>query len=115
LQEAASAGRVCCLAVDEAHCVSQWGHDFRPSYLQLHELRSSKGSLQKVPILALTATCTSDVRADIISSLKMQDPEVLQDSFNRPNIQYSVRFKDTMAQSASELVADHVSPGVVRV
>ena len=113
MQEAAEAGKVCCLAVDEAHCVSQWGHDFRPSYLELRALRGADSALRDVPIVALTATCTTDVRADIVASLGMRAPEVLQFSFNRPNLQYSVRFKDALAASAVELQEGVVADGLV--
>ena len=104
---------MCCLAVDEAHCVSQWGHDFRPSYLELRALRGADSALRNVPIVALTATCTTDVRADIVASLGMRAPEVLQFSFNRPNLQYSVRFKDALAASAAELQEGVVAEGLV--
>ena len=85
------------------------------SDVQLQKLRSHEGPLSGVPILALTATCTKEVRADIISSLQMQDPAVLQFSFNRPNLQYSVRFKDAMALKAKELAEDQIAPAVVKV
>lgn len=115
MQEAAAAGQICCLAVDEAHCVSQWGHDFRPSYLELKQLRSATGALKSVPIIGLTATCTKEVRNDIVESLGMREAQVLQFSFNRPNLQYSVRFKDGMATTAAELAEDQIAPAVVKV
>src|SRR5438034_655384 len=64
---------VACLAIDEAHCVSEWGHDFRPEYRQLAKLRAA---LPDVPIMALTATATERVRTDIITHLKLRDPEI---------------------------------------
>ena len=115
VQEAADDAKLCCIAVDEAHCVSAWGHDFRPSYLELKELRNSHASLKSVPIVALTATCTKPVRQDIVSSLGMREPKMLQFSFNRPNIQYLVSFKDGLAKSADDLEADKISEGVVLV
>ncbi|MCB0497827.1 MAG: RecQ family ATP-dependent DNA helicase [Cyclobacteriaceae bacterium] len=77
------------LAVDEAHCISQWGHDFRPSYLQLKELR---GQLEEVPVLALTATATERVQQEIQSELLFKEKHVFKSSFARPNISFSVRW-----------------------
>ncbi len=73
--------------VDEAHCISEWGHDFRPDYLFLPRVVRDLGS---PPILALTATATPRVREDIVRSLKMRSPEVVVTSFNRPNLTYRV-------------------------
>ena len=77
------------VAVDEAHCISQWGYDFRPSYLHIAEIRDILG--EKVPFLALTATATPQVVKDIVSRLKLKNPKILQTSFRRPNITYVVR------------------------
>ncbi|KAA8523341.1 hypothetical protein F0562_009764 [Nyssa sinensis] len=81
------------IAIDEAHCISTWGHDFRPSYRKLSSLRSR---LPNVPILALTATAVPKVQKDVIESLCLQDPLVLKSSFDRPNIYYEVRYKDLL-------------------
>ncbi len=77
------------VAVDEAHCISQWGYDFRPSYLQIAEIREILGD--KVPFLALTATATPQVVKDIAARLKLKNPKILQTSFRRANITYVVR------------------------
>jgi ATP-dependent DNA helicase RecQ len=77
------------VAIDEAHCISQWGYDFRPSYLHIADIRDMTGD--DVPFLALTATATPQVVKDIISRLKMKSPGVLQTSFRRSNITYMVR------------------------
>ena len=75
------------IAVDEAHCVSEWGHDFRPEYRQLAQLRSLFPS---VPVMALTATATERVRVDIVEQLHLRDPAIYVASFNRPNLNYRV-------------------------
>lgn len=79
------------LAVDEAHCVSEWGHDFRPEYRQLGRLRDR---FPHAPMLALTATATERVREDILTQLKLRDPYIHIASFNRPNLTYEVRPKN---------------------
>ena len=78
-------------AIDEAHCISEWGHDFRPEYRRIRDIIDNIG--QKVPIMALTATATPKVRNDIQKNLKMMDAEVFLSSFNRPNIYYEIREK----------------------
>ncbi len=74
-------------AIDEAHCISEWGHDFRPEYRELKKLRKH---LPDVPLMALTATATERVRADIVKELKLRDPRCYVASFNRPNLTYRV-------------------------
>ncbi len=82
---------VAALAIDEAHCVSEWGHDFRPEYRQLAQLRAL---LPGVPVLALTATATARVREDIVTHLQLRAPDTFVASFNRPNLTYRVLAKD---------------------
>ena len=88
--------------IDEAHCVSEWGHDFRPEYRQLSALRRRH---PQVPILAFTATATPRVRIDIVTQLALRDPVVHLTSFNRPNLFYGVRskskhsYRDVLAQA----------------
>ncbi len=79
-------------AIDEAHCISEWGHDFRPEYRELKKLRKH---LPDVPIMALTATATERVRADIVKELKLSDPRTYVASFNRANLTYRVIPKTT--------------------
>jgi ATP-dependent DNA helicase RecQ len=78
------------LVVDEAHCVSEWGHDFRPEYRQLHRLRTR---FPDMPIAAFTATATERVRVDIVRQLALREPRIHVTSFNRPNLYYAVRPK----------------------
>ncbi|MDA0944109.1 MAG: DNA helicase RecQ [Bacteroidetes bacterium] len=78
------------VAVDEAHCISEWGHDFRPEYRRIRQMVKSIGD---VPLLALTATATPKVQQDIQKNLGMQNAQVFKSSFNRPNLYYSIRPK----------------------
>ena len=78
-------------AVDEAHCISEWGHDFRPEYRRLREMMEEINSA--APIVALTATATPKVQSDIVKNLALRDPEVLISSFNRANLYYEVQPK----------------------
>ena len=77
-------------AVDEAHCISEWGHDFRPEY---RKIRSIIEEIQSAPVIALTATATPKVQSDILKNLRIQDAKVFKSSFNRPNLYYEIRDK----------------------
>lgn len=85
------------LAVDEAHCISEWGHDFRPEYRNLRTILDQMG--QKIPIIALTATATPKVQEDILKNLKITDAKVFKSTFNRPNLYYEVRSKTDQVES----------------
>jgi ATP-dependent DNA helicase RecQ len=96
--------------IDEAHCVSEWGHDFRPEYRQLATLRRRH---PRVPMLAFTATATSRVRSDVIAQLQLRDPAVHLSSFNRPNLFYEVRQKDAGAYGELLQIARAGGSGIV--
>ncbi|KAJ4829824.1 hypothetical protein Tsubulata_025335 [Turnera subulata] len=94
---------ICLFAVDEAHCISEWGHDFRVEYKKLHQLR---GILLDVPFVALTATATEKVRNDIVNSLKMKDPYITIGSFDRKNLFYGVKHFNRGLPFVHELVQE---------
>src|ERR1700743_1743500 len=79
------------IAIDEAHCISQWGYDFRPPYLHVADLRELHPT---VPVLALTATATAEVKTDIQEKLHFKNPNVFQKSFERKNISYVVQHEE---------------------
>ena len=89
--------RISFLAVDEAHCISEWGHDFRPEYRNLRSILDQMG--QKISIIALTATATPKVQEDILKNLKISAPKVFKSSFNRPNLYYEVRSKSDQVET----------------
>jgi len=92
------------IAVDEAHCISEWGHDFRPEYRNLKALRRE---FQAVPVIALTATATKKVREDIVGQLDLQDAERFISSFNRANLRYTVEPKSNSRPSLLQLLGQH--------
>lgn len=90
------------IAVDEAHCISEWGHDFRPDYRKIRDMINSLN--KHIPIIALTATATPKVQVDIVKSLEMVNPEIFISSFNRPNLYYEVRPKISKDQAVRQIV-----------
>jgi ATP-dependent DNA helicase RecQ len=89
-------------AVDEAHCISEWGHDFRPEYRRLKEMMEEIKS--SAPIIALTATATPKVQSDIVKNLSLNNPEILISSFNRDNLYYEVQPKIKKDQTVKSIV-----------
>ena len=100
------------LAIDEAHCISQWGYDFRPSYLKIKELRRL---MPDTPVLALTASATPRVAEDIMTQLAFAKPNILQTSFLRPNLSYSVRHTDDKEGQLMRIINNVPGCGIVYV
>jgi ATP-dependent DNA helicase RecQ len=100
------------IAVDEAHCISQWGYDFRPAYRAIADLRKL---LPGVPVLAVTATATPKVAADIQLQLQFEHPNVLRKSFYRPNLSYSVRHTEDKLQQLLRILNNVAGSSVVYV
>lgn len=106
LQSLAESRGIALFAIDEVHCVSKWGHDFRPDYRRLSVLRENFNAKKlaflkfDIPIMALTATATTEVREDILKSLQMsEDPKIVLTSFFRPNLRFSVKHSRTSSSS----------------
>ena len=111
---------ICLIAGDEAHCISQWGYDFRPSYLKIAEIRKvirqeAKGERREVPILALTATATPDVVDDIQERLAFREKNVLRKSFHRPNLSYVVRQTNKKADEIVHILSRVPGSAIVYV
>ena len=92
------------LAVDEAHCVSQWGHDFRPDYLKIGLLKKILGD---IPIAAFTATADPETQDDIVKCLFTNKPKIFVNGFDRPNIRLSCKLKDQPWREVRDFVRDH--------
>ena len=90
------------IAVDEAHCISEWGHDFRPEYRKLRDMIDQIND--SLPIIALTATATPKVQDDIVKNLGLNKPSVFVASFNRPNLYYEIKAKGTKSQNLKDIV-----------
>lgn len=96
--------KISCITIDEAHCISQWGHDFRPDYLEISSIRNF---FPDASILALTATATSQVQKDIITNLHMRNPAVYVSSFNRSNIYLEVLPKRRGEEQVLDFLSNH--------
>ncbi|HEX2615902.1 MAG TPA: RecQ family ATP-dependent DNA helicase, partial [Flavobacteriales bacterium] len=91
-------------AIDEAHCISEWGHDFRPEY---RRLRTIFDEIQRVPMIALTATATEKVQEDILKNLDIPKARTFKASFNRPNLYYEIRPKVNVGKEIIKFVKQH--------
>ncbi len=100
------------LAVDEAHCISQWGHDFRPPYRKIAEIRQY---IPKVPVIALTATATAEVRLDIIRQLELEKPNIFTASFARTNLTYAAIHAENKLQRMEKIFRNVQGCGIVYV
>jgi ATP-dependent DNA helicase RecQ len=105
-----SSAPVSLFAIDEAHCVSEWGHDFRPDYRLLRPLLDAH---PKVPRLALTATADAHTRADILAQLGIGEEGLIVAGFDRPNIRYTIRPRDNLQRQLKALLDEHPGPGIV--
>jgi ATP-dependent DNA helicase RecQ len=112
VQERIKYMQVCLFAVDEAHCISQWGYDFRPAYLHIADLREIH---PEVPVLALTATATAEVRQDIQDKLQFKDARVFQKSFERKNLSYVVQNEENKFKKLLDVVKGVKGSGIVYV
>lgn len=100
------------IAIDEAHCVSQWGHDFRPAYLKIKQLKTH---FPKIPFLALTATATPKVKDDIIKDLDLEQPMVFQKSFERENLAYMTFETEDKLYRIQQILKKNPSPSIIYV
>ncbi|MEZ5680777.1 MAG: DNA helicase RecQ [Erythrobacter sp.] len=101
---------ICLFAVDEAHCVSEWGHDFRPDYRMLRPLMDA---FPQVPRIALTATADRQTRDDVMAQLGIPDDGLVLAGFDRPNIRYAIRHRDNPVRQLTTLMAEQPGPGIV--
>ena len=109
-RELLSQAKIALFAIDEAHCVSEWGHDFRPDYRLLRPLLDS---FADVPRLALTATADAHTRADILEQLGIASDGLIVAGFDRPNIRYAISPRGNMTRQLSDFIAENPGPGIV--
>ncbi len=112
MQERTKRMKVCLLAIDEAHCISQWGYDFRPPYLKIPDFRKFAPN---APMIALTATATKDVKTDIQQKLGLRNVKVFQQSFARPNISYSAFCEESKERKLFDILQKVQGSAIVYV
>ncbi|GAB5372362.1 hypothetical protein AAMO2058_001658600 [Amorphochlora amoebiformis] len=112
IQELEAGPGICLFAIDEAHCISEWGHDFRSAYRSLAKLRDR---FPTIPIMALTATATARVVTDVVKSLKMKSPAILTSPLDRPNLHYSIKSKNVAELDLSPALFRQAAGGSVIV
>lgn len=100
------------IAIDEAHCISQWGNDFRPAYMQIGNLRQH---FPKIPFIALTASATERVAADIVAQLRLEEPAVFRQSFERENLAYMVFEVEDKLHRVAQILIKHPQPAIIYV
>jgi len=110
--ERAKQMKICLLAVDEAHCISAWGYDFRPSYLLISDFRNL---IPGVPVMALTATATEEVRVDILDKLKMKSARVFKQSFARANLSYSAFMEENKERKLVQILKNVPGTSIIYV
>ena len=109
-QQALSHANICLFAIDEAHCVSHWGHDFRQDYRALGQIKSR---FANIPVIGLTATADTATQADILTQLNLNEPLVYKDSFDRPNIRYRVMNKYKAFDQVVDYVKQQDGSGII--
>ncbi|MGN3974488.1 DNA helicase RecQ [Tsuneonella sp. SYSU-LHT278] len=109
-RELLASAELALFAIDEAHCVSEWGHDFRPDYRQLRPLMDA---FPTVPRLALTATADAHTRTDILAQLGIPEDGAIIAGFDRPNIHYAIRHRDNPVRQLADLLLNEPGPGIV--
>src|SRR6187431_332277 len=109
-RELLGTARLTLFAIDEAHCVSEWGHDFRPDYRLLRPLMDA---FPHVPRLALTATADAHTRADVLAQLGIPEEGLIVAGFDRPNIRYAIRHRESGARQLAQLIKEQPGPGIV--
>lgn len=111
-QEKIAQQRICLVAIDEAHCISQWGHDFRPAYRKIRQFRREP-FWKSIPFIALTATATPETEADILEQIPLINPEIVRSSFERKNIYYQVLYSENKFEDLQKFLDTSPGRGII--